>query len=74
MADIIGTEIITPDDELVLSLISEDPATISTVLDLFPENDRVVMQAAAMKLILRMLEKGYVDPQLDKKPTVLARE
>ncbi|MDX8437118.1 hypothetical protein RFN25_27195 [Mesorhizobium abyssinicae] len=74
MAEIIGTERITPDDELVPSLVSEDPATISTVLDLLPEDDRVVMQAAAMKLILRVLEEGYIDPQLDKKLAVLARE
>ncbi|MGX5844187.1 hypothetical protein ACWGTI_26055 [Mesorhizobium sp. ArgA1] len=74
MADIIGTERITPDDELVPSLVSEDPATISTVLDILPEDDRVVMQAAAMKLILRVLEEGYIDPQLDKKLAVLARE
>ncbi|MDX8498929.1 hypothetical protein RFM99_10895 [Mesorhizobium sp. VK4C] len=74
VADIIGMERITPDDELVASLVSDDPAAISTVLDLLPENDRVVMRAAAMKLILRVLEEGYIDPQLDKKLAVLARE
>ncbi|MET3524801.1 hypothetical protein [Mesorhizobium abyssinicae] len=74
MAEIIGTERITPNEELVPSLLSEDPATISIVLDSLPEDDRVVMQAAAMKLILRVLEEGYIDPQLDKKLAVLARE
>lgn len=74
MAEIIGTERITPDEELVPSLLSEDPATIAIVLDSLPEDDRVVMQAAAMKLILRALEEGYIDPQLDKKLAVLARE
>ncbi|TGS85080.1 hypothetical protein EN817_23570 [Mesorhizobium sp. M3A.F.Ca.ET.174.01.1.1] len=74
VADIIGTERITPNEELVPSLVSEDPATIAIVLDLLPEDDRGGMQAAAMKLILRVLEEGYTDPQLDKKLAVLARE
>lgn len=74
VAGIIGIERIIPDDELVPALVSEDPATISILLDLLPEDDCVVMQAAAMKLILRVLEEGYIDPQLDKKLAVLARE
>ncbi|UCI05673.1 hypothetical protein [Mesorhizobium sp. B1-1-8] len=73
VAEILSDERTTPNEELVPSLVSEDPTTISIVLDLLPDEDRVNMQAAAMKLILRVLEEGYIDPQLDEKLAVLSK-
>ncbi|QND60141.1 hypothetical protein [Mesorhizobium huakuii] len=73
VAEILSEEKTTPGEELIPSLVSEDPTTISIVLDLLPDEDRAITQAAALKLILRVLDEGYIDPQLDEKLTVLSR-
>ncbi|RRH87460.1 hypothetical protein EH240_36140 [Mesorhizobium tamadayense] len=73
VAEILSKEKTTPGEEFIPSLVSEDPTTISIVLDLLPEEDRAITQTAAMKLILRVLEEGYIDPQLDEKLAVLSK-
>ncbi|RWL77970.1 MAG: hypothetical protein EOR69_28510 [Mesorhizobium sp.] len=71
MAEILGADRTTPDEELIPSLVSEDPATIAIVLESMPEEDRAVTQAAALKLVLEALEEGYIDSQIDEKLAVL---
>lgn len=74
MAEILGTDRTTPDEELIPSLVSENPATIAIVLESMPEEDRAVTQAAALKLILEALEGGYIDPQIDEKLAILSAD
>lgn len=59
-------------EEMLASVLSEDPITISIVLDLTPEDAQASMRVAALMLMRQALDEGYRDPQFEEKLAVLS--
>lgn len=72
LAQILRNDSPIPQDEIISTILSEDPSTIAIFINSLPEDSRALIEIEGLKVLREALNDGYVDPQCEEKIFALA--
>lgn len=61
----------TPGEELIATILSENPETISEFMNTLPQEARAEFRLHALMAIKEVLDSGYTDPRIEEKVIAL---